>query len=159
MLHRVPTPPSRCDSNTATQFPLHPTSTAYNPYTPTAPSNLLMPPPTCLILSASYNPNTLAEPSKCTSDGALNPPYASFHLPNSLCRLPSLLSLRSRRPSDAAPISSPTNPYASAPPPFTILMLLHRPQPSLGLLPPSTYHPYALVVSSRHASNAAPTPA
>ncbi|MBW0478718.1 hypothetical protein O181_018433 [Austropuccinia psidii MF-1] len=63
------------------------------------------------------------------------------------------------------------------PPLLTILMLLRRPQdmpptppstllrpspthhlPSLRLLPPTTYHPYPLVVSSRHASNTAPTP-
>ncbi|MBW0552235.1 hypothetical protein O181_091950 [Austropuccinia psidii MF-1] len=40
-------------------------------------------------------------------------------------------------PSQHASISAPTNPYASAPPPLTILTLLQHPQPSLCLLPPA----------------------
>ncbi|MBW0479163.1 hypothetical protein O181_018878 [Austropuccinia psidii MF-1] len=38
------------------------------------------------------------------------------------------------------------------------IYLLCCPQPSLCLILSAVYHPYALAVSSRHASNSAPTP-
>ncbi|MBW0462566.1 hypothetical protein O181_002281 [Austropuccinia psidii MF-1] len=58
------------------------------------------------------------------------------------------------------PISTLTTPYASAPPPLTIPMLLRHPQdmpgmpPSTCLILSTTYHPYACIVASQHSSNA-----
>ncbi|MBW0473624.1 hypothetical protein O181_013339 [Austropuccinia psidii MF-1] len=69
-----------------------------------------------------------------------------------------------QRAQEVTPTPPPTNTYASAPLPFTIFMLLRRPQdmppmlPSTLLILSAAYHPYALVVSSRHATNTAPTP-
>ncbi|MBW0500966.1 hypothetical protein O181_040681 [Austropuccinia psidii MF-1] len=87
-------------------------------------------------------------------------------------------------PSDCDSITALITPYASTPPPLTILTLLQSPQ-DIPLAPPSTlleppppsssslpltmltlvlilsanYHPYTLAVSSHHASDTAPTPA
>ncbi|MBW0586591.1 hypothetical protein O181_126306 [Austropuccinia psidii MF-1] len=46
----------------------------------------------CLIFSAAYNPYAPTAPSICASNATLNPPYASLHLPNPLCRLQCLHS-------------------------------------------------------------------
>ncbi|MBW0480066.1 hypothetical protein O181_019781 [Austropuccinia psidii MF-1] len=96
------------------------------------------------------------------SDASLNPPYAFSHLPlpsTLLTPSPTCLILSTAYhpytcvvPSQHAPNAAPTNPYASAPPPLTILTLLWRPQdmpptPSpTCLILSSNYHPYALGV-------------
>ncbi|MBW0591062.1 hypothetical protein O181_130777 [Austropuccinia psidii MF-1] len=108
--------------------------------TPKLPSPLLRLPHPRLILSATYHPYTCGVASRHASDAAYHP-YARIHPQDQKMML--------------LPISSLTTPYASAPPPLTILMLPQRPQ-DMPLMPPSTpltpnplsaaYHPYHQVL-------------
>ncbi|MBW0559472.1 hypothetical protein O181_099187 [Austropuccinia psidii MF-1] len=122
----MPAPPSRCDSDNAPQLRPH--------YAPAAPS-------------------------RYTSYTSSSPMLTMLMLAWCPCNMPLTLP----------PICALITPYASTPPMLTIHMLLRRPQdipptlPSTLLMPSPTcliffadYHPYALAVSSRHASNASP---
>ncbi|MBW0493514.1 hypothetical protein O181_033229 [Austropuccinia psidii MF-1] len=88
--------------------------------------------------------------------------------PHPLCRLPCLPSHSALPPflQCRPSISAPTNPYASAPQPLTILTIMQCPQdiplkPLSTLLTPNPLCrlPSLRSLSSQHASNTAPTPA
>ncbi|MBW0497193.1 hypothetical protein O181_036908 [Austropuccinia psidii MF-1] len=125
-----------------------PISGLTTPYAPAAPSRYacdaaLTP---CLILSAAYHPNAHLVPSRHASDASYHP-YA--HIVPSRHASNSTLHPYACRPQDVTPMQPPistlTTPYASAPPPLTILMLLQHPQPSLYLILSAAYPPYAQV--------------
>ncbi|MBW0555870.1 hypothetical protein O181_095585 [Austropuccinia psidii MF-1] len=117
--------------------------------------------PTLPPISTLITPYTPAAPSRYTSYAALNPPCASSHPPLTMFTLmwcpPNM------------PLTLPSLLLTLPHPPLTIHMLPQRPQDIPPMLPstllrPSPnhlilvtyYHPYALTVSSQHASDTAP---